>query len=52
MITLARDLAVRRDARGAVTYVAASGAEYVEVDGAGLDVGSHGVVEWKREGSS
>ena len=44
----ARDLAVRRDARGRATYVVASGAEEIEVDGIRLDVGN-GTVEWRRE---
>jgi hypothetical protein len=48
----ARDLAMRRDAHGRVTYVVASGAQLVEVDGIPLDVGGNGRVEWKREFSS
>jgi hypothetical protein len=48
----ARDLALRRDGAGCATYLVASGAEYVEVDGVRLDVGPSGAVEWKREVSS
>jgi hypothetical protein len=43
-----RDLAVRRDSCGRVTYVVASGAEEIEVDGVPLEVGN-GTVEWSRE---
>jgi hypothetical protein len=45
----ARDLAVRRDAGGRITYLVASGAEHVEVEGVCLTVGGSGVIEWERE---
>lgn len=45
----ARDLAVRRDAAGRITYLVAAGAEQVEVDGVPLPAGAAGAVEWSRE---
>jgi hypothetical protein len=45
----ARDFAVRRDAGGRITYLVASGAERVEVEGMCLTVGGSGVIEWERE---
>ena len=47
----ARALAVRRDAAGRITYVVASGAERVEVDGVPLALGASGSLEWSREAS-
>jgi uncharacterized heparinase superfamily protein len=48
----ARDLAIRRDASGRITYLVAAGAEHVEVNGIWLAIEPSGVIEWNPEVSS